>query len=309
MASTSFSHHVLRALHAARTPGWMFPAHLMDVYFEQEVSEQGAIALMSIGTHCLDAEGYVSKAAVTLLADVCMAASVRGYAGKNVRVATVTMRVSFNQLPRYGYLRAVAKVQFLPADRAVPTAVVSVHIADQAGVLCATGEATFAVLENKHGTAEHPLPTQSTLVGCLNSSDLNDEEQSVWKRAKESESHGLGALDHFWSLICPPSRTTENNIKRDIEVGKHNANRVGHLQGGILMALLARASETMLNDAYVLGDISVQYLEPVVGPCTQIEAKSLRNGRNTTFVQLNMRNAEGLLLTTAQASLVKSCAK
>lgn len=305
MTALPFSQQVQRALYAARTPGWMFPAHLMDVYFEQEVSENGAIAWMHIGAHCLDASGLVSKAAVALLADVCMAAAVRGYVGKSVRIATVTMRLSFNQRPRQGRLRAVAKVQFLPRDLRVNVAVVSLRIEDQAGVLCATGEATFAVLDNKQGMPQHPLPTHSTLAAALDPSEFTEQEQTIWERANACERSGAGALEHFWSLVFSLEHSDAGVVRKEIDIARHNGNRVGHLQGGVLLALLANASEAVPNAPFVLTDISVQYLEPVIGPHAVVEAKPLRVGRNAAFIHTTISDRQGNLLAAAQASLVK----
>lgn len=305
MNPISFSQQVLRALHAARTPGWMFPAHLLDVFFEQPVSEDGAIALMHIGDHCRDASGRVSTAAVSLLADVCMAAAVRGRVGKSVRVATVSMRLSFNQRPRKGRLRAIAKVQFLPTDRAVATAVVVVRISDDEERLCVTGEATFAVLENKQGTAQHPLPIQSTLTATLDSTELTDEEREVWRRACTCESSGLEALESFWSLSSSCEEMTGEGGQWTVDIAKHNTNRVGHLQGGVLLALLARASQATVKTDFELGDIYVQYLDSVSGPQALIQSKALRSGRNTAFMHVTMSSAQGQLLATAQASLMK----
>lgn len=305
MNPVPFSQHVLRALNAARTPGWMFPAHLLDVFFEQQVSEDGAIALMHIGDHCRDASGRVSTAALSVLADVCMAAAVRGYVGKSVRVATVSMRLSFNQRPCKGRLRAVAKVQFLPTERAVATAVVAVRISDEEGGWCVTGEATFAVLENKQGTAQHPLPTQSTLTSTLDSRELSDEEQEVWNRARTCEAYGLGALESFWSLSATCTEITGEGGQWTANIAKHNSNRVGHLQGGVLLGLLARASQGTAKTDFELGDIYVQYLDAVSGPQALIQSKALRLGRNTAFIYATMSSAQGQLLATAQVSLLK----
>lgn len=168
-----------------------------------------------------------------------------------------------------------------------------------------TGEATFAVLENKQGTAQHPLPTQSTLTSALDSRELNDEEQEVWNRARTCEAYGLGALESFWSLSATCTEITGEGGQWTANIAKHNSNRVGHLQGGVLLGLLARASQGTVKTDFELGDIYVQYLDAVSGPQALIQSKALRLGRNTAFIYATMSSAQGQLLATAQVSLLK----
>src|SRR5690606_14551893 len=118
---------VLQALHAARKPGWMFPAHFLDIFFEQPVADGAAVGLMRIAPPCLDSAGLVGKAALALLADVSMAAAVRSHAGPSVRIATLSMRLSFGALPSAGRLRAVARVQMIPPSLAMTTVVTQVE--------------------------------------------------------------------------------------------------------------------------------------------------------------------------------------
>lgn len=303
MTVPSFSAHVLRALHAARTPGWMFPAHFLDLYFEQPVSERGAVACLHIGPHCTEASGRVAKTAMAVLADVSMAAAVRGYVGHSVRIATMSLRLSFHLQPTQGLLRAVAQVRFLPQGLAMGVAVVSLDIKTDQGVLCCVGEGTFAVLENKHGTVSHPLPTASTLTGTLSVDALTEAEQVVWQQAQRSETHAsdhCSPMECFWGL--QPAETGERAAQRSICIGKHNSNRVGHLQGGIVLGVLADACAAP-NHALV--DISVQYLEPVASSQTCVLVKPLRTGRNASLLQAQLVDASGKLQATALGNLVR----
>lgn len=281
----------------------MFPAHLLDIYFEQVVSEHGAIARMEVGAHCTDAAGKVSKGALAVLADVSMAAAVRGHVGKSVRIATMSMRLSFNQLPHEGLLRSLARVQFLRRDVGMLVAVVALHMQASAGEVCCVGEGTFAVLENKQGTANHPLPIRSTLTGSLEPIELDRAERVVWQRALECEAPA-GALERFWDLDLNAQAVAPEGEYR-VAIGKHNSNRVGHLQGGIVAGLLANACLHASNGPVDLVDISVQYQEPVSGGQANVWAFPMRLGRNAAFINASILSPEDRLLASAQCNLVK----
>lgn len=306
MSSPSLSEQVLRALHAARTPGWMFPAHLLDLHFVQPVSAEGAVACLHIGPYCAEASGCVSKAAMAVLADVSMAAAVRGHMGHSVRIATMSLRLSFHQQPRQGLLHAVAQVRFMPKDLAMDVAVVTLNMETNAGELCCVGEGTFAVLDNKQGTANHPLPTESTLTGALTLEALTEAERAVWERALQSEaraSASCSSLEYFWGLKQVEPAVIP--VQRQVRIGKHNGNRVGHLQGGIVLGVLADACINLCNGLQELVDISVQYLEPVAGSHTCVQVTPLRMGRNASLLQAQLVDADGKLQAMAQCNLVK----
>lgn len=301
---------VLQALHAARVPGWMFPAHFLDVFFSAEVSSQGACAQMQIGPHCLSGGGTVSKAAVALLADVTMAAAVRGYAGRNVRIATMSMRLSFAALPAEGTLSSAARVRMMSANLALPTAVVTVEITDAQGQLCSSGEATFAVLENRSGVAAHPLPTCSTLTGSLRCEALTEDESQILARAQACEAASAddrSFLEQFWSLLPAPDKhvCTAGATSWPVAVSGYNSNRVGHLQGGVLMGLLSSACVCAVGQGLELVDISVQYQAPVQGDLVQLKASPARVGRNAAFVHACVESADGRVLVSAQGNLVQ----
>lgn len=299
---------VLQALHAARKPGWMFPAHFLDIFFEQPVADGAAVGLMHIGPHCLDSAGRVGKAALALLADVSMAAAVRSHEGRSVRIATLSMRLSFGVRPAAGRLRAVARVRMLPPGLAMTAAVTQVEILDDAGNICCSGEASFAALENRQQTPDHPLPTSSTLTGCLHPDELDAPERAVWERACAHAAHSKGApgfLDRFWSLPVPAPDDGAASAW-SARLGQHNSNRVGHLQGGVLMGLLAGACIAATEGQYQLVDIAVQYLEGASDENVALQAAPGRLGGKAAFMHASALGADGRVRASAQASLIRT---
>ena len=303
MNEMSFSAQVLRALHAARSPGWMFPAHLLDIVFAQDVSERGAIGLMDVAEYFKDASGQVSKGALAVFADVSMAAAVRGYAGRSVRIATMTLRLSFGTLPRQGRLRSVSRVQFIRRDTGMVVAAVTLQMENSEGEVCCIGEGTFAVLENRQGTAQHPLPTRSTLTGSLTLDELDESEKTVWQRALESEACAC-PLERFWDYGATAHLGGTEGQSR-LVLAKHNSNRSGHLQGGIAAGLLLNACLHTLDGSFEPVDLSLQYQATVDGSHTQVRVSPLKVGRSAAFLIADLTNNEGKVQVSAQCNLIK----
>lgn len=299
---------VLQALHACRTPGWMFAGHFLDLVCT-ELTPQGAVMRMDIGPHCVSAQGTVSEVAVSVLADVVQAAAVRSAFGRSVRVATLTMRISLGQLPRSGRLRAVAHMQPMPQAGAIDTAVTHVHIWDDTGALCASGEACFAVLFNSKGVADHPLARRSTLQGLepLRPETLDAREHAVWQAAVQAvgqAGQGAGFVERLWG-ITPQAGEQPATAHCLVPAGQHVGNRVGHFQGGVLLGIAQHTACAGLGADWLLRDISAQFVEAGTGSHVQAQAQPVRVGRNAAFVECVLRGPQGEVVLAAQANFVR----
>lgn len=300
-------HRVLQALHSSRQPGWMFPGHFLDITFEADSPERTAVGWMTPGGHCSDSQGRVSMAALGVFADVVMAAAARSLVGRTPRVATMSMRLSLGEMPSSAQpLRAQAKLRLLNTQQALVTAAVSVEIEALGQGLVGTGEATFAVLDNKQALAGHPLPADSSLLAPLSPEELSPAEQQVYQHALDcvaAEGPPASFLERFWSLSPLGSAPAW-----EVPLGRHNGNRSGHLQGGIQLGLAIQASLAAVPGGWVLADISAQYLEPGDGAGLQISATPLRLGRNAATVQARLNNPQGRSVIEAQANLIRHSA-
>lgn len=298
---------VLQALHACRTPGWMFAGHFLELVCT-ELSPQGAVMEMGIGPHCQSAQGPVSDVAVSVLADVVQAAAVRSAFGRSVRVATLTLRLSLGQLPTRGRLRAVARMQPMPLQGEIHTAVTTVQIVDSDGVLCATGEASFAVLFNSTGVADHPLAQRSTLEGLapLSPQALDAREQCVWQAAVQAAQAGQtgGFAERLWG-ITPQAGEVPGSAHCRVPAGQQVGNRVGHFQGGVLLGIAQHTASAGLGDAWLLRDMSAQFVEAGSGSYVQAQAKPVRVGRNAAFVECTLLGPKGEVVLSAQANFVR----
>lgn len=295
---------VLQALRAHREPGWNLPAHFLGLVYD-ELLPGRAVVSMPLGSHLHAADGCVSVAALCVLADVAMAAPVRESAGRSSRLITVSARLSFGHRPADGRILAAARqVLSVPAS-GLPMAVGSMTMSCN-GVVCCTGEASFAVLDNRRGVAAHPLPRTDRLTSLepLSPSELDATESVVHAHAQAvatrlSPSRG-SFLEDFWGyeIEASPAQPT-------LRSGAHVGNRVGDLQGGVLLGFAARASAAALAGGWHLMDLSAQFLAAGKGPRLQAKAQVVRQGRHIAVVDVQVTDGDGHVALTTQASFVR----
>src|SRR3954463_9696152 len=105
----SFERRLLRAIALARTPGFNFPGHFLQLAYERAGKGEAKLALET-GPHCTDPDGQMNIGPYALLADMALAASFRSAVGVTSRVATVSMGLQLTGEPRLGRLVASARL-------------------------------------------------------------------------------------------------------------------------------------------------------------------------------------------------------
>lgn len=306
--TTANIRRVLQALNANRTPGWQFPGHYLGLAFD-EVTDFRAAVGMEIGAHCVDSRGQVSIEAVGVLADVAMANAARTRSGPSARVATISARLSLAPLPTEGLLRATAEVQLRQGRAAIQLA--STNLSIQAdGIPFCTGEASFAVIDSNRITAPHPLPARSTLdiTPPLDPSTLTPEESLVWHRALQADSRSADNGDFIGRFWGGPLKSCDGVAAMPIEGGLHIANRVGDIQGGVLLGLAGRLCTDILAPEWRLTDLAAQFIAPSPSAGIVMRAKALRIGRSVAFVECEVVDHTGRMTLRAQASFLKDSA-
>lgn len=299
---------VLQALHAHRTPGWQFPAHFLGLSFDSLDSDVAQVR-MPVAKHCMGAAECVSLAAVAVLADVAMAAALRGRAGPSARLATLSTRLSFATKPNAGLLAATAERGIGSDSLAIPSGVSTLTIR-AGGHVCCMGEASFAILHDGGARAAHPMPRVNTLeaVTPLSRDELTETERKAFEaacRAARETGEGRPFLESFWQLT---PRATADGAECRLDVGMHVSNRVGDVQGGVLLGLAAHTSVSAAPADWSLLDISAQYLAASRGPSMHARAGAVRVGRSTAFVECHVSDSEGNLTLATQSTFVRKSA-
>ncbi len=128
-------------------------------------------------------------------------------------------------------------------------------------------------------------------VPALTMADLKPNEvqflanvQAANARAAVAGTSVEDELLHFvWHPAGPDTSWGE------LTIGPELSNRVGHVQGGALYAIAARAGGHALgNGRWDLAEGSYQFLRPAEGRSLTARAAVLRRGRSLAFVQVHI---------------------
>jgi carbonic anhydrase len=245
---------VLRGIALNRIPGFHFPGNFLDVSFDR-VGRAGTLLSIDPGPWCRGRNGQTDLASLTILADLACGSAVRAQLTRDARIATVSLSLQFTGAPRAGRLAASGEFQQFFRDGAGRLGLSRVAVTGGAGLIC-YGTASFMALSPPKGMTLHPVPLRSRKSPSpldLKEKDLFSEESKILARADAA----LGARGNFIEDFWGGDGVLQN--------GLHAGNRVGHAQGGILIALAARSAAAKLKGDWRLSGVTALYISPGEG--------------------------------------------
>jgi acyl-coenzyme A thioesterase PaaI-like protein len=269
---------VLRGIALNRTPGLHFPGNFLDISFDR-VGRAGTRLSLDPGPWCRGRDGQADLASLTILADLACGASVRAQLSRKARVATVSLSLQFTGAPRSGRLAAAGEFQGFFRDGAGRLGLSRVSVTGGAGQVC-YGTGSFMALSPPKDVTLHPVPLRkrrSPAPFALNEKDLLPEERKILERADAALAARGNFIEKFWG---------GDGVLRN---GLHAGNRVGHAQGGILIALAARSAAAKLGGAWRLASVSALYISPGEGRMLRASSALLHQGRLTAVVRTQIR--------------------
>lgn len=271
--SDTIRRRVLRGLALNREPGFHFPGNFLDVSFDR-VGRKGVRLSIDPGPWSADPSGQTDLGALAILADLALGASVRAQLTRDARVATVSLTLQFTGAPRVGRLRAVGEFQGFFKDAAGRLGLSRVAVTGSAGQIC-YGTGSFMALAPPQGVTMHPVPLRkrgSTFSLFSDERRLNQKEKRILACADAALAAGGNFIENFWGGAGV------------LQNGLHAGNRVGHAQGGILIAMAAKSATATLSGAWRLGAVTALYISPGEGRTLRATSKVIHQGRLTAVV-------------------------
>lgn len=285
---------VLAALAADRTPGFHFPGHFLACTWPHIGTEEIEQVLPD-GPHARNVDGTVHLAAVCVLLDTALATVSRLKIERGARQATVHLHAQFTGTPPRGELHARARMHGYTCGAAARQSLTSGTIyAGDAAVCYASG--TFVVLPPPPGVDLAPLPWQresDALSAPLSLNELEPEERLIMKAceaALERADRKHAFLDHFWGILPVADG---RGAHCTVALGPQHANRVGHVQGGLLLGIAAQTARAAAPRHSQLSAIAAWYIAPGEGRSLAVTARRFHEGRSFAAVRTEIRNAEG----------------
>jgi acyl-coenzyme A thioesterase PaaI-like protein len=270
---------VLRGVALNRQPGFHFPGNFLDVAFDHVARDSSRLSVAP-GPWCAEADGQTDFGSLAILADLALAVCMRARLGRATRLATVSLHLHFTGAPRIGRLVAESEFQEFFLGATGKLGMSRVTIAGRTGQVC-YGSGSFMALDPPKHMTLHPVPLRNRKSPeplRLDERSLELEEKKILGRADTALAAGGVFIEDFWGIRPRAGKGT-------LENGLHVGNRVGHAQGGILLALAAATAGTALPAHWRPSGISAWYISPGEGQALRANSKVIHQGRLTAVVR------------------------
>jgi acyl-coenzyme A thioesterase PaaI-like protein len=287
-------HRVLLALAANRTPGFHFPGHLLALAWPR-IGDNDLEEVMPDGPQARNVDGTLNLAAFCVQLDTALATASRLKIERGARQATVHLHAQFTGEPLRGELRAHTQMGGYTTGAAARESMTSGTVF-AGGVPVCHASGTFIVLPPPPGVNLAPLPWQresGELASPLNKEDLGSDERAVMKACntalrRADQQHAF--IEHFWGALPVPTGT---GSRCTVRIGPQHGNRVGHVQGGLLLGLAAIAARAAAPQHPQLSAIAAWYISPGQDRPLKITSRRFHEGRSFAAVRTEIRNADG----------------
>lgn len=287
----------IRAIALNRTPGYSFCGNFFDFSYDSADQDHSVVHVAPEG-QSVGANGQIHTVVQAILADMGLATCLRYNIGDRHRTATVSLSLQFTGAEPRGNLIATsysqAHLQGVQGRQGISqTRLMS------GDDLVAIGSAAFMILPMPEGTTLPPVPWVAQKPPAnppLDLTSLNGTEQWILNRVRqsvqESQQTEQNFLSHFLSLY---PRSSETGAECDVPNGPHIGNRVGHVQGGIILAIGMVCASAALGDEWLLSGVTATYISPGEGEVIGAQAVIIHRGRMTAVVKTSVRSGSGKL--------------
>jgi acyl-coenzyme A thioesterase PaaI-like protein len=282
-ASREIRERVLLGLARNRTPGFHFAGNLLEVAFER-IDREASVLSMPAGAHCEEADGQVNAGALALLADSALAGGIRGHIGSDARLATVSMHLQFTGVPAIGPLAAMGWFEGMQEGTAAAQGLARTAVT-AGGKTVLFGSGAFMPIPMPAGRPPLPLHyPDGRPISALREEELDERERGILARADAALAEATKRHSFIRLLFGQDPHATKGGAACTMENGDHVSNRVGHVQGGLLVGLAATTALAALPASWRLSGISACFTSPGEGRKLHAVSKVVHHGRQTAVV-------------------------
>ncbi|CAM3575738.1 Thioesterase domain-containing protein [Bordetella sputigena] len=283
----------LRAIRRRREHGFHFAGNFLAVSFDRVTVED---SLVSMKADCHARDGAIDGTALGVLADLALAAPVRAALPADTRLATVNMQLQLTGAPCHAPVTASSSFHGYVHGAAGRQAISRVTL-HGAGREIGLGTATFMVLDLPAGTPIPFLtpvdPAQDEAPLLDPDADLNPDERAVYEHVRmalRDSRAGDGFADRLWGYRA---RQREGGASGTLGNGPHIGNRVGHVQGGVLLGFAQTTAQAALGEGWAMSSITATYVSPGEGRELKAEADIVHQGRTTAVTRVAIATEAG----------------
>ncbi|ARP83544.1 hypothetical protein CAL12_23865 [Bordetella genomosp. 8] len=283
----------LRAIRRRREHGFHFAGNFLAVSFDRVTVED---SMVSMKADCHAADGAIDGTALGVLADLALAAPVRAALPADTRLATVNMQLQLTGAPClapvtarssfHGYVHGAAGRQAISR--------VTLH---GAGREIGLGTATFMVLDLPAGTPIPFLtpvdPAQDDAPLLDPDTELNPGELAVYEHVRMALDDSQASGDFHERLWGYRAHARKGGATGTLANGPHIGNRVGHVQGGVLLGFAQTTAQAALGEDWSMSSVTATYVSPGEGRELKAEADIVHQGRTTAVTRVAITTDAG----------------
>lgn len=284
-----------RAIALTRTPGYHFCGNFFDFVYDSASSRHSEVHIDPEPQN-IDRDHSVHLVLLAILADMGLATGIRYGLDDRTRLATVSLSLQLTGARPTGRVVAFTDTQghLLGAKGSQGISLTHIKAND---TLIAVGYGAFMILPVPNGASLPAVPWVEKKAPAdppLDLQSLTTDEKWILERVKASIMHCHQTGDEFAThfLNFHPNRQ-ERGAYCEVLNGPHVANRVGHVQGGVILALGMVTANASLGDEWMLSGVKATYISPGEGEAIHAQAKIIHQGRMTAVVQTSIYNKTG----------------
>ncbi len=294
---------LLAGLAADRVPGFSFTGHFLDTTWPWVGSDRAHVTIPP-GPWCTDLLGRIELTAFLMTVDIALSTATRLFIIPGERLATTNLHARFTGAPFDGQPVFEGIYEGESKGDAVGQLLSRAVVRSGETSLC-HASATFVRLPPPPGgRVLTPLPWQQPdfkPAAPLDPAELDVREREVMAAGEaaiaSSAADGITFLRHFWDIR--PTPVDGGGAHSRMLTGAHTANRVGHVQGGLLMGLAAETAMAAVPRHTVLSNITAWFLSPGKGAALECRATPIHTGRSFAVVKTEILGEGGVRVLEA----------
>ena len=286
---------MLRAIALNRTPGLHFPGNFIELSFDRVASGDTRVSYET-GPHCIETHGGPDIGSLSILADFALGTSVRAELDPATRLGTVSMTLELGAMPRAGVVSAASRCHGYVGEGDARSGRGRVVLNDAGGEI-GYGSGVFMVLQPPPQRTLHPVPFRKrgdAEPPLLAEQDLAPDELRILRHADQALERaakiGEPFIRHFWGFLPEAQRGGASCV---MPIGPHVGNRVGFVQGGVLLGLAAATAAAALPDSWTLSAVAAAFVSPGDGDALKAQATVVHQGRRLSVVRTELTRSDG----------------
>jgi acyl-coenzyme A thioesterase PaaI-like protein len=289
---------VMQGIALNRVPGYHFTGNFFGTTFDK-VDADDTLVNMTPGPHSITVDGGLSLGGIALLADIAMATTIRAGRDPAQRLVTARMHLEFTGAVAASTVVAASRYRGRFASGVGQQHLSEISISQGNELICYGSGAFLAVPVPPGMPALAPFPlrrTDDALSRSLHYVELTDDERKIYDRAEGLlKNHDCKAGDFVHAFLGFTAEPVSSGARAELLNGPHVANRVGHLQGGLQIALAGLTANAAVAGRWKLHSITGTFIRPGISDRFVADSTIVHEGRLTAVIRTRISGAEKLI--------------